>query len=97
MSANYEFGDFSFFKNNREYYDHTIFLSIIDNNNLWDFVREFGSNDMYSVEYNNKYLIFENYYNNANQQLDKDEYMDIMDNFELICDVGWDKFVESNI
>jgi hypothetical protein len=89
----YDFGDFSFIENNREYYNHSIFFRIINNYQLWDYVKEFSSEDITSKKYNNIYLIFENYYNDYFQQLDIDEYIDIMENFESICHIGWDNYV----
>ena len=93
----YEFGDFSFLENNRDYYNHVIFLVLIDKYSLWDFVKDFSHVNAYSNEFTNTYLIFEDYYNNSGQMITRSEYVDIMENFEEICNSGWDMFVEENI
>jgi hypothetical protein len=93
----YEFGDFSFFENTREYYDHVVFLSIIEKYKLWDFVKIYSSIDTYSIEHNNKYLIFEDYYNNIGDYINKSVYIEIMENFEQISQIGWDLFVMENL
>ena len=93
----YEFGDFSFFENTREYYDYVIFLSIIEKYNLWDFVEKFSSLDKNSDEYRNKLMIFDDYYNNIGYDLYESTYYEIMVNFEEIKTFGWETFVIENV
>lgn len=96
-TSKYEFGDFSFIENNREYYDHTIFLNLIDSYSLWDFVKNFSSIYKHSDEYKNKYMIFEDHYNNIGYGISESTYDEIMYNFEEICELGWDTFIDENV
>ena len=80
MTNHYEFGDFSFIENNQQYYNHTIFLSIIKKYNLWDDVYKFDELD--NIRFNNLRLLFWDKYNNMDQLLEKEDFIEIMDNFQ---------------
>jgi hypothetical protein len=94
MTNHYEFGDFSFIENNQQYYNHTIFLSIIKKYNLWDDVYKFDELD--NIRFNNLRLLFWDKYNNMDQLLEKEDFIEIMDNFQTIREEGWSAFVENN-
>ena len=90
----YEFGDFSFIQNDQYYYNHTIFLSIIEKYKLWKDADKFDELD--NIRFNNLLLLFCDKYNNMDQILERDDFIEIMDNFQTIREDGWSAFVENN-
>tara|TARA_Y100000816_G_C25989177_1_gene516629 strand:- start:497 stop:655 length:159 start_codon:yes stop_codon:yes gene_type:complete len=48
---------------------------------------------MDSPRFNNLILLFQDKYNNMGHYLVRNEYLDIMDSLEMMCDDGWDVFV----
>ena len=93
QGSKYEFGDYSFIKNNQEYYNYTIFHDLIDKYRLWEDVKNFSDIPMNSPRFNNLIMLFQDKYNNMGSYLTRDEYLDIMDSLEMMCDDGWDVFV----